>query len=313
MFYAHDPQTGPMSRDQIPGFLQSIRCELITFYAANKQRHALYDAYNAIGKREEALNYPFYNLAPDLFGGIYLDLKVVDTLGLPGSNTSFNRVLPQNATDTVTWHAGPSFSDTNTYEMVRNFLIRQDHSLAGAPISILDYEQDNIPRNVDPFQCYRAIPQPRPNVIVGVKVLDFDGLARGDYPKLEQFQRMKVNLIKPLAAWLQENASDTWSNYATTNHELMRKENIVAEQTTYSFTVQVQLGLDVTYSLVSTRWNPLAVDASASSQQTSFLQFVLNGPGAQLTNGAKLGTAAITSAGGTLTWPLALPNPPSSR
>jgi hypothetical protein len=329
MFYAHDPQTGPMSRDQIPGFLQSMRCELITFYAANAQRRRLY-LYYANRDRNYALsNFSYFELADSLFGGISLDLKVVDTLGLPGANTNFNRVFPQDATHSTSWHVGPAFSDTNTYEMVRNFLIGQDQRLSGPTISTLQYEAGDIPA-ADPFQCYKAIPQTPEQKALGKinrkDVEDFDGLARGDYPKLAQFQRMIVNLTMPLAAWLQENANDTWSNFRARSPTLEDNENIIPAQTTYSFTVQVQLGLDLTYSLVSTRWNPFAVDGSASSQQTSFLQFVLNGPDAALTAGAKTGSALVRNrtipAGlvaplsrGTLIYPLPLPlpSPPPSR
>jgi hypothetical protein len=36
--YIHDPQFGFLNSDQAPDLLKSVRCELITFYAANAAR-----------------------------------------------------------------------------------------------------------------------------------------------------------------------------------------------------------------------------------------------------------------------------------
>jgi hypothetical protein len=310
LFYAHDPQFGPMSRDQIPPFLQSLRCELITFYEANNQRHNLFDFYNTNHHRRYAVdNFPYFELSKELFGGIYLDLKVVDTANVPGSGTNFNQKTSFDAAHSTSWHAGPTFSDTNTYELVRSFLIAQNQTLSGPTITTTSYEAGDIP-DADPFQCYKAIPQTAADrdvektVKPKFKVRDFDGLAQNNYPKLNQFQRIRVtgSSVLPLAAWIQENMRDSWSNFAAKDESIEIKENIIPTQITYSFTVQVQLGLDVSYSLATTRWNPLALDAGGSTQQTSFLQFVVNGPDAALAAGAKNGVA--TSAVDKLTTPL---------
>ena len=49
----HDPQTGIISRDQIPGFLKSVRCELATFYEANWYNISIFQKHIA---RAEALS-----------------------------------------------------------------------------------------------------------------------------------------------------------------------------------------------------------------------------------------------------------------
>jgi hypothetical protein len=307
LFYAHDPQFGPMSRDQIPPFLQSLRCELITFYEANSQRHRLFDFYKGTNRQYALENFSYFELSKELFGGIYLDLKVVDTGNIPGAATNFNQKTSSDAAHSTSWHAGPTFSDTNTYELVRSFLIAQSQTLYGPTISLASYEAGNIPV-ADPFQCYKAIPQTPANRDVEndtrgpgrhapkLRVVDFDGLAQNNYPTLAQFQRIRVmgSSSLPLAAWIQSNMQDTWSNFAASNENVEQKENIIPTQILYSFTVQVQLGLDASYSLVTTRWNPLAVDVGASTQQTSFLQFSVNGPDAGLAAGAKNGVATST-------------------
>ena len=41
--HIHDPQFGILSSREIPSLLQSLRCELITFYADNKARKQALD------------------------------------------------------------------------------------------------------------------------------------------------------------------------------------------------------------------------------------------------------------------------------
>ncbi|MEI9805762.1 MAG: hypothetical protein WDN48_16885 [Pseudolabrys sp.] len=43
-YYVHDPLSGYIGRDQVPPLLKSVRCELVTFYEANRQRALLFQA-----------------------------------------------------------------------------------------------------------------------------------------------------------------------------------------------------------------------------------------------------------------------------
>jgi hypothetical protein len=258
--FIHDPQTGIIGRDQVQGIVKSTKCELITYFEANRHRRNHY-----------------FDLSEQLFGNIVLDLNVVDTAGFPPGGTSIDNVHPFNA-DTVTWHFGPTLQSQNTYDMTLSYIVPQNAKLS------------SIPDGDAGITCYSA----------GIR--DFEGLARGDYPKLERFTRVKVNGVKPLAAWLLEVSSDLWPNMEAAK----LGETAYPVQMSYAFTVQITGGLEVKYSLVNPVWNPLAPDVAASSQQTSKLTFALNGADASLASGASTGTAVI--GGGTA--PYVPPTPP---
>lgn|GEM_PF-6688915 len=305
LYFVHDPETGIIHRDQIPAFLKSVRCEVKTFISANDQRRGLYVAeikksnelYNRAHDRARAIqvwnaavaNLPHFLLAPDLFGGVYLDLKVVDTLGLPtggSSSGTFNFKHVGDAAHTRTWLIAPTANSQNTYELTWPFLFEQNAGLS-------------LAENPNEFSCYSGPPP----LDESIGKPDFDGLASGKYSELQQFTRILVNYTTPLAAWLQENSTQLWANFrapvpleyaqnlghkSTPNIET---EQIIPVQMTYIFAVQISIGLDVKYSLVSPHWSPAQIDAGATSVQTNTLQITLNGPDAALAAGAKTGTA----------------------
>jgi hypothetical protein len=288
----HDPQTGIIARDQIPPFLKSVRCEMATFYQANALLRAIFlenmnESVQLLKKaasnvrdrdrllqraeaaRERAVlegrNFP---VSPELFGGIFLDLKVLDTLGMGAGDTNLANKSGRDATHTVTWAGAPTLNTQNTYEMNFSFLIDQRSGLA----------QGN---EEDPFRCYA------PDLAPGTSPVT---LARDAAPGAARFTRILVNGATPLAAWLMENSDQAWENFHAMHADL-DKEGLIPVQMNYSFTVQITAGLDVRYSLTSPIWSPLQVGGVASSVQTSQMSIYVNGDDANLAGGAKLGQA----------------------
>src|SRR5258708_29410543 len=87
--FVHDPQAVVPTREQIPDLLKSIRCELTTFYEANRQRSSLYKIYKdtkppelAKNRRDAIEKYSYFEVSENLFAAVYLDLKVVDSFRL---------------------------------------------------------------------------------------------------------------------------------------------------------------------------------------------------------------------------------------
>ncbi|UEM17941.1 hypothetical protein J4G43_052985 (plasmid) [Bradyrhizobium barranii subsp. barranii] len=113
------------------------------------------------------------------------------------------------------------------------------------------------PDKVDPLQCYKALP--RLVKFQGVEdrlrkagyvTRDFDGLARGNYPDQATFTRVTVNGTLPLAAWLQDNSTETWANFAALDRKLEANEQFIPAQMIYTFAVQATVGLEVKFTLV---------------------------------------------------------------
>jgi hypothetical protein len=292
--FVHDPHSGPISREQVPALLKSIRCELITYYELNRQNRRLFFA--EANRTLAVENYPHYELSEKLFGLITLDLKVQDMLSASGA---FDNLKTFDAAHSQTWHFGPSLSDQNTYELNWSFLIAQNNRLVA------------LSNSTDPFQCYSSIPilnaDTRQNVSKGrgyASLKDFGGLARGAYPEFQLFTRILVNGITPLAAWIQSNTVETWNNFVAKSRDVETNEQIIPAQMTYTFTVQVSGGLDVKFTLVSPVWSALAPELSGSTQQTGSLAIILNGEAAALASSAPAGGAQIVSAAGTVTIPV---------
>lgn len=295
LFLIHDPETGFITKDQIEPFLKATRCEMKTFYAANDKRQTEFEnelkeqstyvtrgtAEKSAGKLSEAAadfaraeqirihaveTYPHFTLSPYLFGGVYMDLKVIDTLGLPtagASASTFDNKTTINSTHSRTWLFGPTLNSQDTYEQIDGFIIEQTSSLyAGA----------------DPFACYSTLPK------------DLDGLAAGAYPELTKFTRIRVNGDRPLAAWLQDRSTQLWHTLRAED-EKAEGDQMIPAQSTYNFTVQITGGLDVKYSLVSLVWSPAQIDVGAQIIHSNELTLAVNGVDASLAAGAKVGTA----------------------
>lgn len=282
--YVHDPQTGVINRDEVPRFLKSVRCELSTFYHSNLIRRTFFEERTAEAERagrqgnlaraellrDEAVRRGVhFPVAPDLFGGVYMDLKVVDTVGIGAGDGNFVNKRVIDPTHTETYSVSPVLNTQNTYQMVYSFLIDQS---AGISRTLLD----------DPFKCYNS-------ALLGPNVTPIM-LAEDAVPQAAQYTRILVNAQRPLAAWLLDNAEQIWVNFHAkrANDE---SERLIPVQMNYSFTVQVTAGLNARYSLTAPIWTPAQIGGGAGSSQTSQMAIYLNGEDANLAGGAKLGSA----------------------
>lgn len=265
-----DPKFGPMRDTEVAHLVKTIRCELVTYYQTTYQRKRLFGRDHV----------PYFDLDDNLWGAFYLDLKVVNTIGAPGTNSVFaNKAGP--ATLQTTWQFGPSFGVTDTYELNWAFAIRQNADF-GERVTFepASYSGDQALSNLDTFQCYKAVPD------------DLEGLSTGRYPELELFDRIKVNGGLPLAAWLLQNSVVMASGYFFPNDKA-NVETSFPGQMTYSLTVAPGVGIDARYSLVTSVWNPATTDLSLSSAQTSLLVIYINGVKSPTFNAAKVGAVAI--------------------
>jgi hypothetical protein len=271
----HDPQSGLITRAQVPPLLQSVRCELVTFFDVNQDRQsALLHDHRYAG--------PFFPLDSKQMGAVFLDLKVVDTLSVPSgpSTTTINeKVVSNHGADTRTWHFGPTASDTNTYELNWPLVVPQSARLDLERIKP-GVENDKYPNPY--FPCYRRTLTP-PN-----KEL----LARHELPDLERFARIYVDGWEPLAAWLLRSSAELDTAMALQS-QTISSERIIPAQMVYTFTVQASIGADASVSLVTAKWNPIGVDLSGSTQQTSMLTIYVNGYDSINANGAKAGIIQV--------------------
>lgn len=294
----HDPQTGVISRDQIPGFLKSVRCELATFYEANWYNISLFqkhivraealsaDAARNTARRSELLRraererdsavaeYPNFPVSSKLFGGVYLELKVVDTLGVGAGDTNLVNKQVRDASHTQTWGVTPTLNSQNTYDMNFSFIVDQSKGLSRG-------------RLADPFQCYGPEKGASFTPVM---------LAEGHDGGAAQFTRIVVNGSEPLAAWLMDNSKEAWINFRA-KQESAEREQLIPVQMNYAFSVQVTAGVNVKYSLTAPLWSPEQIGGGASSVQTSQMSIFINGDDANLAGGAKLGQAVNDNAG----------------
>jgi len=176
--HVHDPQSGLIDRAQVPKLLQSVRCELVTFIDVNNTRMANYGSDGTL---------PFFPLDPNQISAVFLDLKVIDTLSIPGGSSGTNiNYKPQE----ITWHLGPTASGTNTYELNWPFVISQK-----AMLNVANPKRSNSPIANPYFPCYK------PNNA------DKEALAQNQFPDLALFARIYVDNKEPF--WPAPGSVDT--------------------------------------------------------------------------------------------------------
>jgi hypothetical protein len=288
LYNIDEPTIGVIAKDQIPAFQKSVRCELVTFFEINQERRRRFESLVANGNREEAVaRYKYFDLDTTLYGALELDLKVVDTGGFPstGGSNFTNRIqtIPPTGTPVTAKTAifSPSLTDQNTYEWQWWYLIPQNSTLYRHKWKSGGADTQGPTEDVsENYECYRAVPEN-----------DLRGLANGNYPELEQFTRIRINGGLPFAAWLEENGAVMGTAFFATNYAAEKKEHLIPAQMFYNFMIQVSGGINASFSLVSTHWNPLAPVATLQQQQTNNLQIWINGSDAALVGGAKTGTS----------------------
>ncbi|WP_128929090.1 hypothetical protein [Bradyrhizobium guangxiense] len=233
---------------------------------------------------DELLALNHFDLDIEAFSSFSLDIKLQNTLGIPGAGTSGNLVLDATAGHTRNLALGPSVQVQATYDNAAQFAIPQNASILTPSPLTPEQAQTGLVVPLTPeerdFKCFsRSV------------TYDLNGLAAGRYPNLELFERVRVDAGLPLAAWLQEasRAMGVSRNimldaHADAEHPppVPAEDQYIAQavdlgQLAYTFTVQYTGGLDAKFSLVSSRFNPLNADLSAGVQQTGTLNLYLNG------------------------------------
>jgi hypothetical protein len=301
----HDPKFGALDKDQVASLIKSVRCELVSFYAANAARKRRLDSIrNALRHKQihtvsmqTVLENRYFDLDTDAYGAFAFEAKVVDSLGL--GTSSAGNILHSANSATQTFSVGPNLGSQGTYDSNFNFAIQQDATPDLAP-TIEEWQVAEWPLRADGGRrlqrCYAAVVREH-----------YDQMAAGKYPPLEQFPRITVDGGLPLAAWLQDNttvAGVSRNILADVNppRNAEFKVPVPAQfladaadvgQMSYTFTVQYTVGADAKFSLVSSHWSPLAPDVSGSVVQTGVLSIYVNGYMTIAALGAKGGVVGI--------------------
>jgi hypothetical protein len=269
LFFVHDPQSGLISAGQVPGFLKSVRCELITFYDLEARRKSAYAKLAKVSIAEAFERYAYFEVEPTMYGTFTTELKVTDASAALAGATAFDykQVRPSW---TATSQIAPSVSTQATDDLIWSFILQQN-----ARLTSTDAKTDPLHRG-----CYIGPP---------LELLDLETFAdgRSEYPAT--FTRILVNGQKPFAAWLRDNGITLSANYLGTS---LQADGAEPAQMTYTFTIQVVAGLEGKYSLVATSFSP-TLEASGSLQQNSTLTIYINGPAAPTANTAKAGGAFL--------------------
>jgi hypothetical protein len=269
LFYVHDPQSGIISAGQLPSFLKSLRCEMIMFYEIERSRKVAYD--HEKDKTIAFARYSHFAIDPTLYGVFTLELKVTDTANL-GTGTSFDRKHTFDGNTNSVTHLGPTLGSQGIYDLIWTFIMKQDARLAAAePASATLVDGSCLSDSVSWLD-------------------ELEAVAEGLKPQATAFNRITVNGLKPLAAWLRDNGSLMSVSFLSP-----AKGEEVAEpaQMSYTFSLQASGGLEGKYSFTSIKWTPAAIQLSGSLQQNSVVGFYINGSKSAYANGAKGGQSGF--------------------
>lgn len=262
----HDPR----EEIAVADVLKSLRCELITFLDANRQKERLYEQLADKDYATAAGRYAFLDLDEDLYAGVYVTLRVSNT---KSGSLTVSRDIEFASGEVLTMEAGPSLSDGATYTLEQSYALLQGATLYDAKAAGAAAGASSA--------CYSELPS-----AAGQR--DLPGLAAGRYPEFERFQRIHVEEV-PLAGWLQTVAAEAARNDLL---PAAMEERLQPGQLSYSFAISVKPGLNGRLRLRATPW---IVNASVSASGESFsrFEFVLNTLHSQAADDALDGTATF--------------------
>jgi hypothetical protein len=295
-YFVHDPRTLIVDREEVPRLLKSLRCEMITFIAANNQRNMMFQAEARLHGIESAIaKYSYYEIDWTQFGALELSLQVQDNLGLQ-SGTQFDWLRTDGNGHSQALNIGPTGSDQSTYVATWYFAVPQD--------AITVRPAPPHPGEEPPFSCYSAIPKRVPAPFGSIYTEDdLDALARNDFPDYALFKRVWVNNMTPLAAWLEQvgiSISD-----ATLHGTNVKEKNdqVIPGQMQYQFQVVITGGLDVKYILASPLWPAVGAEVAGGMQKTNTIVITLNGLDSQSAYQSQFSGGGVKNTGA----PTALP------
>lgn len=269
-YFVHDPRTIVVDREEVPRLLKSLRCEMVTFIAANNQRNMMFQAEAKLHGIQSAIEkYSYYEIDWAQFGALELSLEVEDTAGLQ-SGTQFDWLRSEGNGHSHAWDLGPTASDQSSYQATWYFAVPQD--------AITVWPAPAAGSQEHPFSCYSTIPKRIPPPFGSIYTEDdLDALARNDFPDYALFKRVWVNNTTPLAAWLEEVGTSISDATLHGTHPQQKRDQIVPAQMQYTFEVQVTGGLDVKYILASPLWPTAGAEVSGTLQKTNTIVITLNG------------------------------------
>lgn len=271
-YFVHDPRTVVVDRDEVPRLLKSLRCEMVTFIAANNQRNMMFQAEAKLhGIRSAIEKYSYYEIDWAQFGALELSLQVQDTASL-GTGTQFDWLRTQSPGHSHAWDLGPTAQDQNTYQANWFFAVPQD------AITVRPASATALASEEHPFSCYSTVPKRNPLPFGSIYVEDdLDALARNDFPDYALFKRILVNNTTPLAAWLEEVGISISDATLHSTHPQQKRDQIIPAQMQYTFQIQVTGGLDVKYILAAPLWPTVGAEVSGSMQKINSIVITLNG------------------------------------
>jgi|SRR5665213_227256 len=289
-FYDHVQDPGQLV--PVAAVLKSIRCEVITFFVANRIRRQEFLSLHLIDFQTAFDKYAYLDLDDKEYATIEVDLKTIDTLGL---SLGIDQKLPYGPAGAFskTWHVGPADTITWSYSRSNLFAAPQNATLGpssqkGAGVSQLYGEAD---RQDASFFCYLAPKDRGPHYSPEV----VEALVNHQRPDLENFDRIWVEGGQSitLARWLEVMGSEMSKNYLAQGPYT---ESLIPGQINYAFTLEPKPSIDLKYTLVSHAYNPLVPDLNFSKDDTSTFSLYLNTEYSKAAYGAKNGNASIPSA-----------------
>jgi hypothetical protein len=271
----------------VASIIKSLRCEMITFFVANRMRRQSFLANYKSDFQGSFANFAFLDLDDNEYGSIQADLKTIDTFGL---SVGIDRKFPYGSVGqfSKTWHVGPAYNQTTTYTRTNIFALPQDSTLGPTTDKQRTNQLYGDPTSGDAdFFCYL---RPYGEVTKTVTLDELESLVRHQRPEFENFHRIWVGGELTLSEWLERMGTDMAKNNLATGPY---QESILPGQINYSFSLDVKPSFDLKYTLVSSLYSPLVPDLSISKENTSTFSIFLNTKYAKAAYGGKNGTANL--------------------
>ncbi|WP_157235094.1 hypothetical protein [Methylosinus sp. LW4] len=306
-FTLDDPSTFAELSPDLPTVVKSLRCEVTTFIVENRLRSQIW--HDILTKSGTSINesdadhassilrdYPYIEIDSKQFAAIGFDVKNITNLGINIQNDWKRPHLNISRT----FHIGPTYSDTRTFEYAPPMAIAQVADLGPGknfykpgtpkipPASAYTGAYFYHPTTDEHFYCYKSLAYSNSKTLFDA-ANEIQQLVEHtkSYSQYAQFQRIYVG-ERTLAHWLQDKAADLTKNRHTM---FPTPESIAIGQIYYTFTLDAKPGIDARYTLTATVINPFIPDISGSLEHSMMFYVTLNTPDAAISLGAKQGNA----------------------